>query len=69
EASEQDNRMFASVQYDSYTVTEASNSENSNDNKKTVSFELVLTMLPEELPEIVEETVPEEAADAETAAE
>ena len=70
EASEKDNRMFSSVQYDSYTVTASSNLENSNDEKKTVSFELTLTMLPNELPEIVEETVPEETtADAEPAAE
>ncbi|MDE5884718.1 MAG: pilus assembly protein PilM [Oscillospiraceae bacterium] len=70
EASEQDNRMFSSVQYDSYRIESSSGSENSNDTEKTVSFEMTLTMLPEELPEIVEETVPEETtADAEPAAE
>ncbi|MDE5754657.1 MAG: pilus assembly protein PilM [Oscillospiraceae bacterium] len=70
EASEKDNRMFSSVQYDSYMVTASSSQENPNDEKKTVSFELTLTMLPNELPEIVEETVPEETtADDAPAAE
>ena len=70
EASEKDNRMFSSVQYENYTITESSSQENPNDTKSIVSFELTLTMLPNELPEIVEETVPEETtADAEPAAE
>lgn len=68
EASEKDNRMFSSVAYEGYNVTTATSDDNKTNN--IVSFELTLTMLPEELPEIQEETVPEETpADAEPAAE
>lgn len=71
EAGEKENRLFSSVGYESYEVTTIASQENPADQKKTVSFELTITMLPNELPEIVEETVPEEtsADEAEASAE
>lgn len=67
EASEKENRLFSSVEYESYTLTVTANSENPNDEKKTISFDLAVSMLPNELPEIVEETVPEETTADENA--
>ncbi|MDE6707542.1 MAG: pilus assembly protein PilM [Oscillospiraceae bacterium] len=67
EASEKENRLFSSVEYESYTLTTTANSENPNDERKTISFDLAVSMLPSELPEIVEETVPEETTADENA--
>lgn len=67
EASEKENRLFSSVKYENYMLTTIANQENPNDEKKTVSFNLEIAMLPSESPEIVEETVPEETTADENA--
>lgn len=71
EAGEKENRLFSSVEYENYTVAKTGGQENPNDEKKIASFELTITMLPNEIPEIVEETTEAEttAEEAETVAE
>lgn len=67
EASDKENRIFSSVEYSGYTVSSAVGENNQQ--TQEISFDLTLTMLPKELPEIVEETVAEEAPAEETPAE
>ncbi|MDE5793051.1 MAG: pilus assembly protein PilM, partial [Oscillospiraceae bacterium] len=71
EAEDKDSRLFSNIEYNSYNVTASANPDTPSDEKKIISFNLTITMLPSELPEIIEETVAEEepAADADTAAE
>ncbi|MDE6004123.1 MAG: pilus assembly protein PilM [Oscillospiraceae bacterium] len=71
EAADKDSRLFSNIEYNSYNVTASANPDTPSDEKKIISFNLTITMLPSELPEIIEETVAEEepAGDADTAAE
>ena len=63
EAQEEENRLFATVSYDGYSVTTSGEGENA---VSQVSFEMEIQMLPNELP--VEETAAAEEAPAEEAA-
>lgn len=69
EAEDKENRLFSSVEYSGYTVAASANQDNPTVENKTISFDLTITMLPNELPEIEEETVAEESPVDENTAE
>ena len=61
-APEKENKLFSSVEYTGYSLESVTDEANQTTN--TIKFDLVLHQLPEELPEIQEETAAEEEADA-----
>ncbi|MBR1529995.1 MAG: pilus assembly protein PilM [Oscillospiraceae bacterium] len=62
EAQEAENRFFSSVTYSGYAVSKASGENAAQNNASTVTFDLTIQMLPNELPEMEEETVAEDTA-------
>lgn len=68
DAPDKENRLFSSVEYSGYEVDVSENKE-TGATVNTITFDIVLNQMSDQVPEIEEETVAEEASDDAAAAE